>query len=101
MKDKEMAEEWVSSAEYQRDRPIEPFCEDECSNDWAELAKYAEYMLPKAFLAGLKAVRHEHDDKLAKAKELLNACIIKARGNVNPSWSELITAIEQFLQEIE
>ena len=40
-------------------------------------------------------------EKLSKAKELLNACIIKARGNVNPSWTELISDIEQFLREID
>ena len=40
-------------------------------------------------------------EQIAKVKELLNACIFKARGNVNPSWSELITEIEQFLREID
>ena len=45
--------------------------------------------------------KRDHDDKLDKARELLNVCICKARGNVDPSWSELITDIEQFLKEEE
>ena len=47
-----------------------------------------------------KTYKKMHTEHLAKAKELLNACICKARGNVNPSWSELITEAEQFLQNI-
>lgn len=43
----------------------------------------------------------ELKEQLIKAKELLNGCIFKARGNVNPSWSELITDIEQLLREID
>ncbi|MBO7518628.1 MAG: hypothetical protein J6T31_05910 [Methanobrevibacter sp.] len=46
-------------------------------------------------------LEQENTELKEKAKELLNGCIFKARGNVNPSWSELITDIEQFLREIE
>lgn len=43
----------------------------------------------------------EYKKQLIKAKELLNGCIFKARGNVNPSWSELINDIGQFLRETD
>ena len=39
--------------------------------------------------------------QLTKAKELLKTCLSKAIGNINPSWSELIADIEQFIKDNE
>ena len=61
--------------------------------------------------AELKKMYHESDEDnnklreniplLTEAKELLEICLSKARGNITPSWSELIADIEQFLSEVE
>ena len=45
--------------------------------------------------------KRDTDDKLTKARELLKSCICKLAGSISPSWSDLITDIEQFLREIE
>lgn len=52
-------------------------------------------------ITNLEKENTDQKDQLAKAKELLHGCIFKARGNANPTWSELISDIEQFLREIE
>ena len=61
--------------------------------------------------AELKKMYHETDEDnnklreniplLTEAKELLEICLSKARGNITPSWSELIADIEQFLSEVK
>ena len=61
--------------------------------------------------AELKKMCHESDEDnnklreniplLAEAKEFLEICLSKARGNITPSWSELIADIEQFLSKVK
>lgn len=44
-----MSERQGLEKDYYADRPIEPYSDDDCPNDWANIAHYAEENLEKAF----------------------------------------------------
>ena len=52
--------------EYIKDRPIEPYSENEDASDWANLSRYAEDNLQKAFNLGYCECFHKVKDIIEK-----------------------------------
>ena len=52
--------------EYIKDRPIEPYSENEGASDWAKLTSYAEDNLQKAFNLGYCECLHKAKDIIEK-----------------------------------
>ena len=60
-----MIESWKDFLyEYNENRPDEPYCSDENAEEWAEIARYAEENLEKAFKAGFEVASRRFRDKV-------------------------------------
>jgi hypothetical protein len=79
--------------EYIKDRPIEPYSENEDASDWANLTRYAEDNLQKAFNLGYCECYHISTDII---KNLID-CIRFLNSNINTELSD----VNEFLKDAE
>lgn len=79
--------------EYIKDRPIEPYSENENASDWANLTRYAEDNLQKAFNLGYCECYHISTDII---KNLVD-CIRFLNSNRNVELSD----VNEFLKNAE
>ena len=77
--------------EYYANRPIEPYSEDTSSNDWANIAHYAEENLDKAFTTIV-----ELEKENLEMKE-----IIESLNHLNKEQLEAIQEMQVQIKELE
>ena len=81
--------------EYIKDRPIEPYSENEDASYWANLTRYAEDNLQRAFNLGYCECYHEAKDII----EQLLVFIPKKHPYIQESSDEIRMIAEKFIGE--
>ena len=79
--------------EYIKDRPIEPYSDNEDASDWANIAHYAEDNLQRAFNLGYCECYHISIDIIKKLVD----CIKFLNSNRNTELSN----VDEFLKDAE
>ena len=79
--------------EYIKDRPVEPYSDNEDASDWANIAHYAEDNLQKAFNLGYCKCYHISIDIIKKLVD----CIKFLNSNRNTELSN----VDEFLKDAE
>ena len=98
--------------DYYADRPTEPYSDDDCPNDWANIAHYAEENLEKAFkrISELEAIARNTkatDESFAlltlqliEAKKIIRSLLTCCR-NYPQENAEKMRQAEKFIKDSE